>query len=258
MVYVQVKQMLMKQINSFNIARLRVEEDFGFLKLVVAEMANLPGGSTENTPDASGQSPTALTSARQALETAFARFDDALKDSAQTPSATLATEADATRDAAWRGANNYLRAMTAHPTAQVAQAAAQVRSLFDKYGDPTTLPQTEESGVLHNLLQDLKALSSDLLTQVAFGPWLSALSDAEDAFLDAVTKRTEEEAARRSGIVKQTRTEADEAYRSLVGMVNALATVNGDADYAVFIDHLNAIIDRQKTVLKTRTTRSAK
>ena len=30
-------QNYMKQITSFNIARLRVEEDFGFLKLVVAE-----------------------------------------------------------------------------------------------------------------------------------------------------------------------------------------------------------------------------
>lgn len=32
----------MKQIVSFNIARLRVEEDFGFLKLIATETDNLP------------------------------------------------------------------------------------------------------------------------------------------------------------------------------------------------------------------------
>lgn len=32
----------MKQIVSFNIARLRVEEDFGFLKLILSEIPNLP------------------------------------------------------------------------------------------------------------------------------------------------------------------------------------------------------------------------
>ena len=32
----------MKKITSFNLARLRTEEDFGFHKLIQSEMANLP------------------------------------------------------------------------------------------------------------------------------------------------------------------------------------------------------------------------
>lgn len=250
----------MKQITAFNIARLRVEEDFGFLKLIVAETSNLP--SENDNPDeislASAGSSPALTASIEGLKTAFTAFDDALKDSASVPSAALAAESDAARDNAWRTANNYLKVMTAHPTEDVAQSAAEAKTLFDKYGDPTTLPQTEESGVLHNLLQDLKALDSGKLTAIAFNAWLTNLESCEDAFLAAVSQRTEEEATRQVGVVKSTRQAADTAYRSLADLVNALAVVNGDAPYATFIDHVNAIIDRQKSVLKARATNNSK
>lgn len=181
-----------------------------------------------------------------------------MKDSASTPSTALAAEADSARDNAWRGANNYLKAMTAHPANDVRQTAIEAKTLFDKYGDPTTLPQTEESGVLHNLLQDLKAIDGSKLTAITFDTWLANLESCETAFLAAVSQRTEEEAARQVGIVKETRQAADNAYRSLVELVNALTIVNDEAPYATFIDHVNAIIDRQKTVLKTRQTKSRK
>ena len=144
------------------------------------------------------------------------------------------TATDAGRDDSWRGTNAYVKAMCNHPTADVASAAAEVKSLFDKYGDPTSLAQTEESGVLHNLLQDLEAFDA------------------------AAAERTEADAARQVGIVKETRTAAEAAYRSLVDTVNALAMINGDTAYATFIDHVNAMIERQKAISKARSTRAKK
>ena len=135
----------MKQLSTLNIARLRTEECFGYLKQVKAETANLP----------SEEPPAAQTAATTTFDSGFNAFDDALKASSTNPATATATATDDARDAAWRGANNYLTAMCAHPTAEVAANAAEAKSLFDKYGDPTKLAQTEESGVLHNLLQDL-------------------------------------------------------------------------------------------------------
>ena len=245
----------MKQIASFNIARLRVEEDFGFLKLIASETANL-SPAEENRPEELSMSATAVPSTLAAsiatFKNAVDTFDDALKDSATVPSTALAAEADAARDNAWRAANNYLKAMTAHPTESLRRAATEFKTLFDKYGDPTALPQTEESGILHNLLQDLKAIGK--LASIFFEAWLTNLESCETAFLAAVSQRTEEEAARQVGIVKESRQAADAAYRSLTGLVNALAVVNGDGAYATFIDRVNVLIDRQKTVLKTRQT----
>lgn len=236
----------MKQIASFNIARLRVEEDFGFLKLIASETANL-SPAEENRPEELSMSATAVPSTLAAsiatFKNAVDTFDDALKDSATVPSTALAAEADAARDNAWRAANNYLKAMTAHPTESLRRAATEFKTLFDKYGDPTALPQTEESGILHNLLQDLKAIGNGKLASIFFEAWLTNLESCETAFLAAVSQRTEEEAARQVGIVKESRQAADAAYRSLTGLVNALAVVNGDGAYATFIDRVNVLIE---------------
>ena len=112
----------MKQIVSFNIARLRVEEDFGFLKLIATETDNLPKNGEEDRPgelSMTASVPTTLTTSVTTFKNAVDAFDNALKDSASTPSTALAAEADSARDNAWRGANNYLKAMTAHPANDV-------------------------------------------------------------------------------------------------------------------------------------------
>ena len=238
----------MKKIKTISLTSLRVEEDFGFQTLILAETENLPSEET----------PSVQTAAVTAFETAFNAFDTALKASATNPATASATDADVERDQSWRAANAYVKAMCSHPTADIANAASEAKSLFDKYGDPTSLAQTEESGILHNLLQDLEAFDSAKRTSLALDVWITDLQEKEDAFLAAAAQRTEEDAARQVGIVKETRTAADAAYRSLVDTVNALAMINGDAEYATFIDHVNAVIDRQKSILKARTTRAKK
>ena len=132
----------MKKITTINLTRLRTEEDFGFLKLVLAETENL----TENLP--AEETPSILTTAVNSFETAFNAFDAALKASATKPATASATNADVERDQSWRGINAYVKAMCSHPIDDVASAATEAKSLFDKYGDPTSLAQTEESGVL--------------------------------------------------------------------------------------------------------------
>lgn len=241
----------MKKIKTISLSSLRTEEDFGFLKLIVTETANLPK------EDGSGSSP-ALTAAKSAFSSAVDAFDAALKDSTKSQCASIAAEADSARDASWRGLNNYLKAITVHPDEEKRSLAVEMKGLCDKYGDPTSLLQTEESGILHNLLQDFDAYLEDVLRSVGADAWVNDLRTKENAFLSAVANRTEEESMRTVGIVKQTRQSADEAYRSLVDLVNALAVVNGDAPYATFINHVNVLIDQQKSVLKARATRGAK
>lgn len=241
----------MKKIKTISLSSLRTEEDFGFLKLIVTETANLPK------EDGSGSS-LALTAAKSAFSSAVDAFDAALKDSTKSQCASIAAEADSARDASWRGLNNYLKAITVHPDEEKRSLAVEMKGLCDKYGDPTSLPQTEESGILHNLLQDFDAYLEDVLRSVGADAWVNDLRTKENAFLSAVANRTEEESMRTVGIVKQTRQSADEAYRSLVDLVNALAVVNGDAPYATFINHVNVLIDQQKSVLKARATRGAK
>lgn len=257
----------MSKINTLDLGKLRTEESFGFHKQVETETEHLPEyddrpviesiNTIRQARSTEGGSP-ALDDAVNAYKEKVDALDDALKNSATVPGAATATAADIARDSSWRGCNNYLKAMTAHPDEAIRATAGEVKSLFDKYGDPTSLSQTEESGMLHNLIQDLKALDGSKLTALAFDPWLADLETSETTFLSAVKVRTEEESTRVVGIVKQSRQAADDAYRKLVETVNALSVINGAEPYALFTDHLNVLIDRQKTVLKTRATKNAK
>ena len=238
----------MKQIKSFGIASLHVEESFGYLQQIETETANLPD-----------ENPPALqTEAVTTFKTAVEAFDEALKVTAVDPTSATTTDTDDARDVSWRGANSYTKAMCAHPNATLAAYATEAKSIFDKYGNPTKLAQTEESGVLHNLVQDLEAWDASKRAAIYLDEWIADMKAKEEAFLAAVTERTETEAARQVGIVKETRTAAEAAYRSLVDTINALAMINGDTTFATFIDHVNALIDRQKTILKSRATRAKK
>lgn len=251
----------MKQLSALNIARLRTEECFGYLKQVETETANLPIQEETETPSeisVLSATDSILETKVNEFTTAVDGFDDALKASSTNPATATATATDDARDASWRGGNNYLAAMCAHPDTEVATNAAEAKSLFDKYGDPTKLAQTEESGVLHNLLQDLEAFDASKRTSLNLDVWITDLKAKEEAFLAAAAERTEADAARQVGIVKTTRTAAEAAYRSLVDTVNALVMINGDTDYATFIDHVNAMIERQKAISKARVTRAKK
>lgn len=50
----------------------------------------------------------------------------------------------------------------------------------------------------------------------------------------------------------------DATYRLPTGTINALTMVEGEKDYATFIDNVNAIIERQKVILKARKTFNSK
>ena len=88
--------------------------------------------------------------------------------------------------------------------------------------------------------------------------WLTDLKNKNQRFLDYSRMRNEEEAARQVGVVKEKILLVNEAYRNLIDTVNAMVLLNGEAKFASFIDQVNNLIDRQKTVLKSRTTNNAK
>ena len=242
----------MERIKNMSLHPLRVEEDFGFQKLIIAEVDKLP------LADSKPGYTLGLKTAVEAFRQAYGKFDDALKASATVPAAKVAAEKDALRDEAWRAMREYVKATMAFPVIDIAQTAAEVYALFKKYGDLATLPQTEETGRLHNLLQDLSAIDSGRMTAANFTTPLDHLRQCEEDFLVAAGERAAQEGAVEVGIIKQSRIAADAACRTLTDTVNALAIVNGAEPYKPFVEPVNAHIDRMKTVLAARRTVNAK
>lgn len=255
----------MSKIKEFGLSRLRVEEDFGFQQLVYKELPKMgyETGDEEDEPDlpsvqsvAAGTFKAGVDAKVAAFVAAFEKFDEALKDSEKLASSALVTKADDARDYAWRGVSNYLKAMTMHPDADVAAAAVEGEELVDKYGDPTNLSYTAESGTLHNFLQDLEAIPSEKRTLLGIDPWTARLRKENDAFLLAIQQKAEEKDAREVGVVKEARQEADEAYRAMVDTINVVANLEEGTTYDAFIGAVNQHIETQKTTLKSRATRN--
>ena len=255
----------MSKIKEFGLSRLWVEEDFGFLQLVYKELPKMgyETGDDEDEPDlpsvqsvAAGTFKAGVDAKVAAFVAAFEKFDEALKDSEKLASSALVTKADDARDYAWRGVSNYLRAMTMHPDADVAAAAVEGEEVVDKYGDPTNLSYTAESGTLHNFLQDLEAIPSEKRTLLGIDPWTARLRKENDAFLLAIQQKAEEKDAREVGVVKEARQEADEAYRAMVDTINVVANLEEGTTYDAFIGAVNQHIETQKTTLKSRATRN--
>ena len=255
----------MSKIKEFGLSRLWVEEDFGFLQLVYKELPKMgyETGDDEDEPDlpsvqsvAAGTFKAGVDAKVAAFVAAFEKFDEALKDSEKLASSALVTKADDARDYAWRGVSNYLKAMTMHPDADVAAAAVEGEELVDKYGDPTNLSYTAESGTLHNFLQYLEAIPSEKRTLLGIDPWTARLRKENDAFLLAIQQKAEEKDAREVGVVKEARQEADEAYRAMVDTINVVANLEEGTTYDAFIGAVNQHIETQKTTLKSRATRN--
>lgn len=235
----------MKQIEEFNIARLRTEEDFSFLMRVKSLTASCLTLETDK-------------AMVETFGSAVDALDEALKASTKNSQTEAMNAADTLADRRWSAANAYVKAMTEHPDADIAAKAAAVVDIFRKFGVLTTMGFDEEYGRYHNLLQELAALPEETLTALVFAPWLSSMQDAVAGFQAAREAKVQEDSTRQVGIVKECRTAADNAYRALAQRVNALVIVNGEDAYASFIDQLNVMIADAQAMLAGRSTKAAK
>lgn len=238
----------MKQIQKINLSALHNEEAFGFFSLVKEEMKSLPADPTE------GVAP--LKDVKVNFTTKLVTYDEVLESSGKLKSTGAVEKADAMADEAWGATNMYVKALARHPDDMIRNAALPYAEVFEKYGNPTQMALNKELGVLQNLCTDLEALEDD--TMLNFGPWKEYLVETTGLLMDAMQAQADEKSQVQVGSVKQSRLEVESAYRDLVDKVNVVAAYEGDAAYATFIDHLNAMIDRQKVILKTRATNSKK
>lgn len=250
----------MEQIKELDLGKHRQEESFGFHTLAHAETAQCSDDK--------------LKPLQTAYTTALSDFDAALKTGGTSPLSQSIAELDAQRDMAYAGLTAQIRNSLHHFDATKAATAQEADIILRKYGNPCALPYIEENGVLHNLIQDLKTFdnqddhpviarfdanaATDRLTTIGASEWFERLETMNDQFLAAFVTRNTAQASVVTGASKATRAAVDNAYRAVVKRINALAEVNGAADYLSVINALNSLIDRQKSVLAARKTINAK
>lgn len=105
-------------------------------------------------------------------------------------------------------------------------------------------------------MQELTALPEETFTLLHLADWLTELSSAIARFQNARDMQTVEQSNYQVGLVKDTRTAADAAYKQFEASVNAFAIAFGEANYAAFINQMNVMIADIQAELKARKTRA--
>ena len=189
---------------------------------------------------------TKVTAELTALQTALKAEDDALALSKANLLSKDIKAVDAERDKHYKALRKAIKFFLNHPDAELVKAAARLEQLLKDYNIDPKMQLDRETGLLLNLISDLETKSAADVTALALTPVVQAMKQANDKLREVTRARANDRAVQIVGQLKQAQHASDEAYRTLVQKVNALAVVEGEADYADFISKMNEQVKHYK------------
>ena len=226
--------MIMKEINDISLPRMNNGAHFTFVSNILARV--------ESDTAVKGKAADQVSN----FKAAVAAEDEALKISQKSLLTDDITKADSDRDALYAGYKKAVEAFLAMPIADMAQAAKVLAQHIKDYKINTADQLDKETGLLVNFITDLENKYSAQVAKLGLTAFVTNLKEANERVRTLTLQRTNEKMGVSVGALKTARTASDNAYRALVKMVNALALVFGEKDYAPFIDYVNTEITHYK------------
>ena len=224
----------MKEIYDINIQRMNNGAHFTFVSNILAR----------------AEADTAVKEKASELvsnfKTAVSTEDEALKISQKSLLTDDIAKADSDRDALYSGYKKAVEGFLAMPIADMAQAAKILSQHIKDYKINTADQLDKETGLLVNFISDLEDKYAAQVAKLGLTAFVTNLKEANERVRTLTLQRTNEKIGITVGALKTARTASDDAYRALVKMVNALALVFGEKDYAPFIDYVNTEITHYK------------
>ena len=180
------------------------------------------------------------------LQTALKAEDDALALSKANLLSKEIKAIDAERDKHYKALRKAIKFFLSHPDAELVKAAQRLERLLKDYNINPAMQLDRETGLLLNLISDLETKSAADVTALSLTPVVQAMKQANDKLREVTRARANDRAVQIVGQLKQAQHASDEAYRTLVQKVNALAVVEGEVDYADFISKMNEQVKHYK------------
>ena len=224
----------MKEINGIDLAHMKSGAHFLFIT------------DTVGLATADAKVKTKVTAELTALQTALKAEDDALALSKANLLSKEIKAIDAERDKHYKALRKAITFFLNHPDAELVKAAARLEQLLKDYNINPAMQLDRETGLLLNLISDLETKSAADVTALALTPVVQAMKQANDKLREVTRARANDRAVQIVGQLKQAQHASDEAYRTLIQKVNALAVVEGEADYADFISKMNEKVKHYK------------
>jgi len=133
--------------------------------------------------------------------------------------------------------------------------AVSVKKVMDKYGNINRKTNAEKTVSFRNLTDELlSAENLPKVTQIGAKAWAEKVKEENDEYSALTDSRTKEVKGRPSGNMHDARDVTDRIYHIITARVNAAATLNGEANYASFINGLNGAIEALKATMSQQFT----
>ncbi|MBD5446456.1 MAG: hypothetical protein HDR32_01600 [Treponema sp.] len=181
-----------------------------------------------------------------ALRAAVTAEDESLQISAKSLTTDKIAAADRLRDQLYAGYKKAVAGYAGFPMESLADAAKVLQQHIKDYKIDVQAQLDKETGLLVNFVQDLEGKFAEQVKALSLSAFVEKLKAANEEVRELTGQRTDERSAKTAGALKAARVASDEAYRLLTMHVNAHALIEGDADYAAFIDYANTEIDHFK------------
>ncbi|MDE5798004.1 MAG: hypothetical protein K2H73_03145, partial [Treponemataceae bacterium] len=181
-----------------------------------------------------------------ALQAAVTAEDENLQVSAKSLTTDKIAAADRLRDQLYAGYKKAVAGYAGFPVESMAEAAKVLQQHVKDYKIDVQAQLDKETGLLVNFIQDLEGKFAEQVKTLSLTAGVENLKAANEEVRELTSQQTDERSAKTAGVLKAARNVSDEAYKMLTMHVNAHALLEGDADYAAFIDYANTEIDHFK------------
>jgi len=166
---------------------------------------------------------------------------------------------DKRRDTALAAINDKLKIAHKHFDAEVRNAAQRLKIVVDTYGAIARKSLNEQTSAVYNLLQELQGKYSQDTQKVEISGWITELETSNTALSHSMRERRDEAIERRPEVSAATaRKMLDNAYNVILKRINALITLEGDANYKEFTTSVNKLTTDFKNVISQRTAKASK
>jgi hypothetical protein len=193
---------------------------------------------------------TYFTAASLLIEAEYATYSPLLEDEGEALNfvrkssySVALSESDKVRDNTIYGMDDAISSGLKHFDAAIRAASGRLKILRDVSGDIARKAYNKETADIIKLLSDLKGLYAADVTTTKLGDWVTELEKNNNDFVDIQKNRYDEAGEKTRLRMKEVRIDIDQAYKTLVGKINALIIVNGEAPYIEFVNKLNLRIE---------------
>jgi hypothetical protein len=159
-------------------------------------------------------------------------------------------EADNSRDRIFLGITGIVKANLKHFDPSIRDNASHVNNLLANYGDLTHTGYDAETASIDSVVTRLN--SADYLPAVknlGLETWITELENQNTLFKTYVDDTAQEQIDKPDISPRAARHETDEALRAITNRVTSLVILNGQEEFAEFIEKFNVLVNHYNTLV---------